>query len=166
MSCSPFYVTLAMATLVLTTACQPDARDRQANGGESVSQQTVAPRPASASETGPAPPRASGDEAVDTAIPSPSRRACYLSVDGEAHLEDECLVYPFGDGGFTLNAWSDGRPAQSHFAVVVMNPDGTGDATWNADPDDTRAGDRLGTVRFVEGCWRNERARICAAGLR
>ncbi|QTC92819.1 hypothetical protein [Brevundimonas goettingensis] len=83
-------------------------------------------------------------------------------MDGKVRVDGECLVFPFGDGGYTLNAWSDGKPRQSHFAVVVRNRDGTGDATWNADPDDDRAGDPLGTVRLNDGCWVNDRARICS----
>lgn len=94
--------------------------------------------------------------------PAPSRQACSLTVDGQIHVQGPCLVYPFGDGGYTLNAWSDGKPRQSHFAVVTLNADGTALATWNADPEDTRAGDPLGTVRLVDGCWVNARARICA----
>ncbi|MDZ4373610.1 MAG: hypothetical protein U1C74_19600 [Phenylobacterium sp.] len=95
-------------------------------------------------------------------MPSGSRRPCYLAVDGEVHLDAPCLVFPFGDGGYTLNAWSEGKPERSHFAVVTVNRDGTGDATWNADPDDRKAGDPLGTVHLVEGCWINDRTRICS----
>ena len=59
-----------------------------------------------------------------------------------------------------MNAWSDGKPQQGHFAVVTVNGDGTALATWNADPDDARASDPLGTARLVEGCWVNEWVRI------
>lgn len=101
--------------------------------------------------------------AASTASPTSSRQACYLAVDGRVHVDGPCLVFPFGDGGYTLNAWSDGKPAQSHFAVVTTNGDGTATATWNADPDDTRAGDPLGAARFSEGCWVNDRVKICAS---
>lgn len=97
--------------------------------------------------------------------PASSTQACYLSVDGQVRVQGPCLVFPFGDGGYTMNAWSNGKPAQSHFAVVTTNGDGAADATWNADPDDTRAADPLGTVTFADGCWSNDRARICA-GMR
>ncbi len=96
-----------------------------------------------------------------SAIPTASRKPCYLSVDGKVLLDEPCLVYPFGDGGYTMNAWSEGKPKNSHFAVVVLMADGSADATWNADPDDDKAGDRLGTVRLDGDCWINDRARIC-----
>ncbi|CAN5286052.1 hypothetical protein BH09PSE1_BH09PSE1_11670 [soil metagenome] len=104
-------------------------------------------------------------EAADPAVASPtsSRRQCWLAVDGAVHVDGPCLVFPFGDGGYTLNAWSEGKPERSHFAVVMLNRDGTGDATWNADPDDDRAGDPLGTVRLTNGCWVNDRTRICSS---
>lgn len=115
---------------------------------------TPAPAPTTATPARRAP--------VTPPTPTPLRQACSLTVDGQLHVQGPCLVYPFGDGGYTLNAWSDGKPRQSHFAVVTLNADGTALATWNADPDDTRAGDPLGTVRLVDGCWVNARARICA----
>lgn len=96
-----------------------------------------------------------------SATPTASRKPCYLSVDGKVLLDETCLVYPFGDGGYTMNAWSEGKPKNSHFAVVVLMADGSADATWNADPDDDKAGDRLGTVRLDGDCWINDRARIC-----
>lgn len=95
------------------------------------------------------------------ATPTASRKSCYLSVDGKVLLDEPCLVYPFGDGDYTMNAWSEGKPKNSHFAVVVLMADGSADATWNADPDDDKAGDRLGTVRLSDGCWINDRVRIC-----
>jgi hypothetical protein len=66
------------------------------------------------------------------------------------------------DGSYTLNTWDKGKPAQSHFAVVSVTGGGAADATWNKDPDDDRAVDPLGTVRLVQGCWQNTRAKICA----
>ncbi len=123
--------------------------------GSPVTSQAPAPKPSN----GPAP-----DQAANTP-PQSSTQSCYLAVDGQVRVQGPCLVFPFGDGGYTLNAWSNGKPAQSHFAVVTTNGDGTATAAWNADPDDTRAGDPLGTVRFANGCWTNDRVRICAARL-
>lgn len=91
-----------------------------------------------------------------------SKRDCTFVVDGKTVVEGRCLVFPMGDGGYTLNAWSDGKPAQSHFAVVSTNSDGTANVTWNADPDDDRAADSLGIAHLKGGCWLNERIRICA----
>ncbi len=104
---------------------------------------------------------ATSSSASASATPAASRKSCYLSVDGKVLLDEPCLVYPFGDGGYTMNAWSEGKPKNSHFAVVVLMADGSADATWNADPDDDKAGDRLGTVRLNGDCWINDRARIC-----
>jgi hypothetical protein len=87
---------------------------------------------------------------------------CYLQVHGKVYLDAPCLVYPMGEGGYTLNAWSRGKPAQSHFAVVSSNGDGSADATWNADADDDRAGDALGVLNQAKGCWVGRNARICA----
>lgn len=67
-----------------------------------------------------------------------------------------------GDGGYTLNTWSAGKPARSHFAVVSVRNDGKADASWNADPDDDKATDPLGVVTRQDGCWTNARSRICA----
>lgn len=122
------------------------------------------PEPTTAAPT-PKPTEDTTPEKTAETSPASSTQACYLSVDGQVRVEGPCLVFPFGDGGYTMNAWSNGKPAQSHFAVVTTNGDGTADATWNADPDDTRAGDPLGTVTFGDGCWTNDRARICA-GMR
>jgi hypothetical protein len=98
--------------------------------------------------------------------PSPTtsaKRDCYFKVDGKVRLSGSCLVYPMGaDGSYTLNTWDKGKPAQSHFAVVSVTGSGVADATWNKDPEDDRALDPLGTVRFVQGCWQNARAKICA----
>ena len=101
------------------------------------------------------------DRTAETS-PQSAAQTCYFAVDGQVRVQGPCLVFPFGDGGYTLNAWSDGKPKQSHFAVVTTNGDGAATATWNADPDDNRAGDPLGVVTFAEGCWTNARTRICA----
>ncbi|GAA0747048.1 hypothetical protein GCM10009075_33100 [Sphingomonas trueperi] len=99
--------------------------------------------------------------AKDEAAPRSAARRCRFEVDGKTLLDGQCQVYPMGDGGYTLNTWSAGKPAQSHFAVVTTRADGMADATWNADPDDDRAGDPLGTVTRKDGCWVNQRTRIC-----
>lgn len=89
-------------------------------------------------------------------------RDCTLAVAGQVHVRGRCLVFDMGEGGYTLNAWSEGKPRHSHFAVVVVTASGTANASWNADPDDDRATDPLGVVEMVDGCWVNDRARICA----
>jgi hypothetical protein len=90
------------------------------------------------------------------------KRQCYLSVDGKVLVNNPCRVYPLGGRSYTLNTWDRGKPRRSHFAQVNADPDGTGEATWNADPNDTHAQDPLGKVRRVKGCWVNKRTRICA----
>ncbi|NBW14800.1 MAG: hypothetical protein EBR82_43055, partial [Caulobacteraceae bacterium] len=94
--------------------------------------------------------------------PALTQRDCLLVVDGVTHVSGRCLVYPMGDGGFTLNVWSRGKPARSHFAVVSLNGQGPAEASWNKDPDDSHAWDPLGNVELKDGCWVNARARICA----
>jgi hypothetical protein len=100
--------------------------------------------------------------ANDETPPHSAAKQCRFEVDGKTLLDGRCQVYPMGDGGYTLNTWSAGKPAQSHFAVITTRADGKADATWNADPDDDRAGDPLGTVTRKDGCWVNARTRICA----
>lgn len=80
-------------------------------------------------------------------------RHCRFEVDGKTLLDGRCQVYPMDDGGYTLNTWSAGKPAQSHFAVVSTRANGKADATWNKDPDDDKATDPLGTVTLRDGCW-------------
>jgi hypothetical protein len=89
-------------------------------------------------------------------------RQCTLAVNGKLHVNGRCLVFPMGGHGYTLNSWDKGKPRRSHFAVVDETRPGQGEASWNADPDDSRAGDSLGRVRWKAGCWVNARVRICA----
>jgi hypothetical protein len=100
--------------------------------------------------------------AAASATPHSTLKNCTLVVDGKRLVNGRCLVFPLGDGGYTLNTWDHGKPRQSHFAQVNARPGGTGDATWNADPTDDHALDPLGPVRLVHGCWVNRRTRICA----
>ena len=110
-----------------------------------------APAPADPPATAPAP--ASGPEV---------QRDCRLVVDGVTHVEGRCWVYPMGDGGLTLNTWTHGKPEQPHFAVVAVLRPGVANASWNNDPTDTHAWDRLGEVTLQDGCWTNARVRVCA----
>lgn len=89
-------------------------------------------------------------------------RHCYLRVDGTVHVNGRCRVFPLGGHGYTLNTWDGGKPRRSHFAQINEAKPGRGDASWNADPDDDRAGDPLGRVRWQKGCWTNARVKICA----
>lgn len=156
-----------IAALMLSAAAAACGQDAGAPGPADATQtparsapEPMAPPPEPAKiNTNPA--TSSSASASASATPAASRKSCYLSVDGKVLLDEPCLVYPFGDGGYTMNAWSEGKPKNSHFAVVVLMADGTADATWNADPDDDKAGDRLGTVRLDGDCWINDRARIC-----
>jgi hypothetical protein len=110
----------------------------------------------------PTPPPTPTTVAKDETPPHSAARQCRFEVDGKTLLDGQCQVYPMGDGGYTLNTWSAGKPAQSHFAVVTTRADGKADATWNADPNDDKAGDPLGIVTRKAGCWVNQRTRICA----
>ena len=150
-----------IAALMLSAAAAACGQDAGAPGPADATQtpapeQTAPPPEPAKINTNPA------TSSSAPATPTASRKSCYLSVDGKVLLDEPCLVYPFGDGGYTMNAWSEGKPKNSHFAVVVLMADGTADATWNADPDDDKAGDRLGTVRLRDACWINDRVRICA----
>lgn len=152
-----------IAALLLSAAAAACGQDAGAPGPTDTTQ---TPAPSAPEPTAPPPePAKTGaspaTSSLDPATPAASRKSCYLSVDGKVLLDERCLVYPFGDGGYTMNAWSEGKPKNSHFAVVALMADGSADATWNADPDDDKAGDRLGTVRLSDGCWINDRARIC-----
>jgi hypothetical protein len=97
--------------------------------------------------------------------PAPARsamRSCYLRVDGKVHVNGRCRVFPMGGHSYTLNTWDGGKPRRPHFAVVNETRPGQGEASWNADPNDSRAGDPLGRVRWQKGCWVSARVRICA----
>lgn len=147
----------AMAVLLLTlSACDKIQENHVISANASSA--AAGPRPA-------ATPIEAGGEASTSARPNaespPRTRDCLLEVDKVRHVDGPCLVYPMGEG-YTLNAWSHGKPDRSHFAVVVPDGDGEADATWNADPDDSRAWDSLGAVRKEGDCWINDRARICA----
>lgn len=153
-----------IAALMLSAAAAACGQDAGAPGPADTTQ---TPAPSAPEPTAPPPEPAKNGASLapsssTSATPTASRKSCYLSVDGKVLLDEPCLVYPFGDGGYTMNAWSEGKPKNSHFAVVVLMADGTADATWNADPDDDKAGDRLGTVRLRDACWINDRVRICA----
>ena len=153
-----------IAALMLSAAAAACGQDAGAPGPADATQ-TPAPSAPEPTAPPPVPAKINTNPATSSsasATPAASRKPCYLSVDGKVLLDESCLVYPFGDGGYTMNAWSEGKPKNSHFAVVVLMADGSADATWNADPDDDKAGDRLGTVRLRDGCWINDRVRICA----
>jgi len=156
-----------MATLILSAATVACGQDASAPNPAADPSPQQAPLASTSSPT-PAQLPAKTDAGPETPASAPttpvsSRRKCYLAVDAKVLVDEPCLVFPFGDGGYTLNAWSDGKPKNSHFAVVVLKADGSGDATWNADPDDDKAGDPLGTVRLQGDCWVNDRARICVS---
>ena len=85
-----------------------------------------------------------------------------FEVDGKRLIDGPCRVFPMGKDQYTLNTWDGGKPRQSHFAVVTTQSDGRTIATWNKDPDDSRAYDPLGVVTKRDGCWVNARTRICA----
>lgn len=91
-----------------------------------------------------------------------SIRHCYLRVDGTVWVNGRCRVFPLGGHGYTLNTWDRGKPRRPHFAQVNEDRAGHGQASWNADPNDDRAGDPLGRVRWQHGCWINLRVKICA----
>jgi len=143
-----------IACAMLLMGCSPQLRQHMTNDDERPAERLVAANTSLA-----APAR---QPAPDDSISGLKTQSCFLEVDGVVHIDGPCLVYPMGDTGYTLNTWSHGKPARSHFAMIVVNGDGSGDASWNRDADDDRAGDPLGTVHLKNGCWVNDRARICA----
>ncbi len=88
-------------------------------------------------------------------------RLCRFEVDERVLVDGSCDVFSMGNGGYTLNTWKRGKPEDSHFAVVISDDGKKAEASWNADPDDDRAVDSLGTVRLRDGCWVNHRTKIC-----
>lgn len=160
---------LAVPALLMLSGCGQSSHDT-ATSGPSSAEATDAPIAAPVSQSTPVAaasmptPVAStpSDTGTDAGGSGSVSRDCTFVVDGKTQVKGQCLVYPMGGNGYTLNTWSKGKPKQSHFAVVSANPDGTATATWNADPNDDRAGDPLGTVHFVKGCWTNKRTQICA----
>ncbi|MET3711165.1 hypothetical protein ABIC65_001867 [Sphingomonas trueperi] len=145
------------ATLLLLAplaACNSPQADDNAVTANVASPVVATPSPTPTPSTAPV--------TKDETPPHSAAKQCRFEVDGKTLLDGRCQVYPMGDGGYTLNTWSAGKPVQSHFAVVTTRADGKADATWNADPNDDKAGDPLGTVTRKDGCWVNQRTRICA----
>jgi hypothetical protein len=99
--------------------------------------------------------------AVGASTPHSEPRRCLLVVDGKTLVQGRCMVFPMGDGGFTLNTATKGRRV-GHFAVVDVTGRDRGDASWNARAGDLHAQDPLGPVVRSGTCWSNARARICA----
>lgn len=93
-----------------------------------------------------------------------ARGDCSLTVDGRTYLDIKrtCPIeFLDKEGSFTINTRNSNKPF--HFAYVLMNGDGTANASWNADPRGTHAHDILGDdFRREGGCWANRRAKICA----
>lgn len=154
-------VAIAAALTALLIACgNPKPPERAPKDEHSQSASAVvhkspaSPQPTLRHDVVPQPP--------STEVPKGEIRRCRLEVDGHVHVNGKCEVYPMGDGGYTLNTWTSGKPKNSHFAVVAILNDQTAEASWNADPDDSKAMDRLGVVTQHEGCWTNDRAKICA----
>ncbi|WP_294330539.1 hypothetical protein [uncultured Sphingomonas sp.] len=150
------FTTRAAAALLLVTplaACNGAPPDPPA-GANAPSTPPATPAPV---------PTPRSTAAADAgAAPRSATRQCRFEVDGKRLVDGPCQVFPMGDGGYTLNTWSAGKPAHSHFAVVSVRGDGKADASWNADPDDDKAMDPLGIVALQDGCWVNPRTRICA----
>ncbi|MGJ8481892.1 hypothetical protein [Sphingobium yanoikuyae] len=157
------YLAIWSSVLTLLAGCDGSVTNQseQVSGRASVSN-TVSNVAGAKKESAPyaRPEEAANAGAAD--VPGSEMRYCRFEVEGKVHVNEKCEVYPMGDGGYTLNAWSSGKPENSHFAVVIVDGEGKGDASWNADPDDDKAMDSLGTVTFEEGCWVNKRTRICA----
>jgi hypothetical protein len=145
---------VTLLLLAPLAACNSPQPADNAAAGNVASSPVATPSPTPSPSTTPV--------AKDEAPPHAPAKQCRFEVDGKTLLDGPCQVYPMGDGGYTLNTWSAGKPAQSHFAVVTTRADGKADATWNADPDDDKAMDPLGVVTLQDGCWTNARARICA----
>lgn len=153
---------LAGCTSQPSTEAQATGNTAALDAGDSAAPAPQADAAGNGAAPEPVPPAQANQQLASTAdAPASVPRQCYLKVDGVVHLDGTCLVFPMGKHAYTMNTWTRGKPANSHFAMVSPNPDGTGTATWNADPDDDRALDPLGTVRKDGGCWANDRARLC-----
>lgn len=171
--CTPMHRMIALAGTALLAACTSQPRDearRMDNGITDARPKDKAVEPARIGKTDvilekpvspPVTSKPSSMAAGHPSTPSSTTRGCYLKVDGIVRVDGPCLVFPMGKDEYTLNTWTNGKPKNSHFAMVSANPDGSGTATWNADPDDDRALDPLGTVQKDGDCWVNNRARIC-----
>jgi hypothetical protein len=77
---------------------------------------------------------------------------CVLEVEGSTYIGGKCTVSRYGLDAFMLEG-------NGYFAIV----DGLnqGSAYWNASPGGTHAHDSLGEVKFSNGCWSNNRLRLC-----
>lgn len=147
-------VSSALMATALLGACQnsaPDASRPEQSPSPSDKATLELPQP-----TGPSSTSGLAD------IPHSEQRLCRFEVDGKVLVNGKCEVFPMGDGGYTLNTWTAGKPTNSHFAVVITKDDGSAEASWNADPDNDKAMDPLGIVTLQQDCWVNEHARICA----
>lgn len=85
---------------------------------------------------------------------------CTLTVKGHNYLHGPCLFSPSQDGSFSIGTGAKRRTA--YFAYVNKNEDGSAEAYWNEDPEETHAHSSLGTVRQHGACWTNDQTSICA----
>ena len=85
---------------------------------------------------------------------------CLLSVDGKTYLKGICRIDLTGDGSFSIAGLS---LRAKHFAIVsVDKAAGQAQGYWNGVEAERHAHDDLGVMTRQGGCWKNERARICA----
>lgn len=82
-------------------------------------------------------------------------RHCELTVNGKSYIDGPCDYEPVGGGDFVIRQGP-------YFAYVYVAPEPRPNGYWNGDPPGNHAHDPLGDLQRQEGCWINDRARVCA----
>jgi len=87
---------------------------------------------------------------------------CLLDVDGQTYLDGPCNIEMDRDGSFSIGAAESTR--SEYFAFVDLDPDtkGVAAARWNGVGATSHADESLGNLFRHQGCWINDRAKVCA----
>lgn len=86
---------------------------------------------------------------------------CLLVVKGKTFINGPCKIDKY-QGSIMLNTGAGEMPSP-YFLYLNELPNGGHEASWNADPQSTHAGQSLGEdFKFKAGCWVGKLAKICA----
>jgi hypothetical protein len=96
-----------------------------------------------------------------TAAYSGESGECLLQVDGQTYIDGPCNIELVKGGSFSIAVGE--TQASKYSAHVTRDPD-TGRATgfWNGADAAPAGHEDLGNLVRDEGCWFNERAKVCA----
>jgi hypothetical protein len=97
---------------------------------------------------------------VEAATPTDFTAKCLLQVMGKNYIDGLCDVSILdADGSFTITE----RVRRPYFAYVLIDSKDklAADGSWNRVRASDHAHATLGVLRFHDGCWSNDNAKIC-----